>query len=60
VTLARAYRNRPADLRRYVAELVGYEGPVWTAREIRLIQSHLGAGRPRYETLARCALAGTD
>jgi 2'-5' RNA ligase len=60
VTLARGYRNRPADLRQYVAELVGYEGSVWTAREIRLIQSHLGAGRPRYETLATCALARTD
>lgn len=57
VTLARAYRNRPADLRPYVTALTDYAGPAWLGREVQLIQSHLGAGRPRYETVATCALA---
>ncbi len=57
VTLARAYRNRPADLRPYVAALAEYEGPAWVGREVQLIQSRLGAGRPRYETILSAPLA---
>lgn len=57
VTLARAYKKRPADLRPYVSALAEYEGPTWRSREVQLIRSHLGSGRPRYETLTTCALA---
>jgi 2'-5' RNA ligase len=56
VTLARTYRNRPTDLRPYVAALAEYEGPQWIGHEIQLLQSHLGEGRPRYETLATATL----
>jgi len=49
VTLARC--RVPADVRTIVAELSGYQGPVWTAGEIHLIRSTLG-GEVRYETLA--------
>ncbi|MGH8774308.1 MAG: RNA 2',3'-cyclic phosphodiesterase [Jiangellaceae bacterium] len=60
VTLARS--ARPVELTSYVATLAGYEGPVWTAGEISLVNSRLGAGdnrRPRYETLATFPLAGS-
>jgi RNA 2',3'-cyclic 3'-phosphodiesterase len=59
VTLARS--SRPIDLRPYVAALSGYAGPLWTATEIALVGSHLGAGeggRPRYEQVATFELAG--
>jgi 2'-5' RNA ligase len=52
VTLART-RQR-ADLTNLVAELGRYTGPVWTATEIALMESHLrpgGASGPRYEAL---------
>lgn len=57
VTLARAFRNRPADLRPYVSALGDYAGPGWQAQEVLLIQSHLGGGGPRYETIATAPLA---
>lgn len=56
VTLARAYNKRPADLRPYVAALAEYEGPTWQSREVQLIRSHLGSGRPRYETILSAPL----
>lgn len=57
VTLARAYNKRPADLRPYVATLAEYQGPTWSGREVQLIRSHLGSGRPRYETVVAAPLA---
>lgn len=57
VTLARAYKKRPTDLRPYVTAMAEYEGPTWESREVQLVRSHLGGGRPRYETLATFALA---
>ena len=56
VTLARC--RTPADVRTIVAELSGYQGPAWTAREIYLIRSTLG-GQTRYETLGTFALKTT-
>ncbi len=58
VTLARA--PRPMNLRPYVDALAGYAGPTWTARQVALVRSNLGAGeggRPRYETQAEFDLA---
>jgi RNA 2',3'-cyclic 3'-phosphodiesterase len=49
LTLARC--RAPADVRPIVAGLEGYRGPAWTTEEIYLIQSRLGGGPPRYETL---------
>jgi RNA 2',3'-cyclic 3'-phosphodiesterase len=37
--------------------LEGYEGPVWTATEVELVRSHLGA-TARHEVLDRFALSG--
>jgi len=48
VTLARC--RMPADVGPVIAELSGYQGVPWTAEEIYLIRSTLGA-QPRYETL---------
>jgi 2'-5' RNA ligase len=48
VTLARC--RAPLDVRHLVSALSGYQGPAWTAKEIRLIRSVLGPS-PRYETL---------
>jgi RNA 2',3'-cyclic 3'-phosphodiesterase len=59
VTLARAPRQ-PVDLGPYVAALAEYAGPTWTATEIALVRSQLGAGeggRPRYQELAAFNLA---
>ncbi len=53
VTLARC--RTPADVRTIVAELSGYQGPAWTAREVYLIRSTLG-GQTRYETLGTFTL----
>ena len=53
VTLARC--RVPADVRMIVAELSGYQGPVWTAGEIHLIRSTLG-GQARYATLGTFSL----
>jgi RNA 2',3'-cyclic 3'-phosphodiesterase len=49
LTLARC--RAPADVRSIVAGLESYCGPAWTIEEIYLIQSRLGGGQPRYETL---------
>jgi len=56
VTLARS--ARPVDLRGYVEALAPYASPTWTAREITLVRSQLGAGeggRPRYATVSAYA-----
>jgi 2'-5' RNA ligase len=42
LTLARV--STPADLRSAVEALALYSGPAWTASEIHLVQSRLGAG----------------
>jgi RNA 2',3'-cyclic 3'-phosphodiesterase len=47
ITLARC--RQPADVKALVASLASYAGTPWTAAEIHLIRSHLGAGPPRYE-----------
>jgi RNA 2',3'-cyclic 3'-phosphodiesterase len=48
VTLARC--RQPADVSALVGSLADYAGTPWTAAEIHLIRSYLGAGPPRYET----------
>lgn len=53
LTLARL--GRPEEVTRWLRVLAAYDGPTWTAREIALIESHLGEGprrRPRYEVAA--------
>ena len=53
ITLARL--RGPAEATRWVRILDSYQGPVWPARRITLIASHLGEGprrRPRYEPVA--------
>lgn len=52
VTLARI--GRPVDVTRWLRVLDAYRGPTWHAREVTLVQSHLGEGprkRPRYEVV---------
>ncbi len=44
------------DVRDLVAALQPYAGPSWTATELHLVRSHLGA-RPRYEVLAHHPLS---
>ena len=56
MTLARC--RVPADLRQAVAGLSSYAGPAWTAAEIRLIRSTLGA-QPRHETIGTWPLVTT-
>jgi RNA 2',3'-cyclic 3'-phosphodiesterase len=59
ITLARA--RDPLDLRPAVAALAGYAGPPWTAHEIVLVRSRLGAGPGRtalHEEVGRHPLAG--
>jgi 2'-5' RNA ligase len=53
LTVARC--RSPLDLRPVVETLRTYEGTPWTAGEIHLVQSHLGA-EVRYETLHRWPL----
>jgi 2'-5' RNA ligase len=53
LTVARC--RSPLDLRPVVETLRTYEGTLWTAGEIHLVQSHLGA-EVRYETLRRWPL----
>jgi RNA 2',3'-cyclic 3'-phosphodiesterase len=48
VTLARC--RQPCDVRQAVQSLAGYAGTPWTAGEIHLIRSYLGAGPPRYQS----------
>ena len=57
VTLARS--SRPVNLRSYVAALAGYEGRIWTARDVAVVRSELGMGdlrRPRYRTVSTFGL----
>ncbi len=52
VTLARF--RRPMEATRWLRVLEPYAGPSWTAREVTLVESHLGEGRgrrPRYEVV---------
>ncbi|MGZ4477708.1 MAG: RNA 2',3'-cyclic phosphodiesterase [Nocardioidaceae bacterium] len=57
VTLART--GRAGDVTRWLRVLDAYRGPTWRARELALVESHLGEGprnRPRYEVLERFSL----
>lgn len=59
LTLARL--GRPIEATRWIRVLDAYRGPVWTAKEIALVESHLGEGahkRPRYEVVATFPLRG--
>lgn len=63
VTLARARDRRKGEdeLRVRAEALAVYEGPEWTADEVHLVLSELGAGKsggPLYSTLARIPLNG--
>ena len=51
----RAGQHADADL---PERLAGYRGPAWTAREVVLWRSHLGAA-PRYERVTAWALASS-
>jgi 2'-5' RNA ligase len=53
LTLARC--REPTDLTELAADLAGFAGSTWTASEIALIASYLGA-EPRYTELQRWAL----
>ncbi|XVX19054.1 RNA 2',3'-cyclic phosphodiesterase [Actinomycetota bacterium] len=56
VTLA---RTRPIEATKWLRVLEGYAGPPWPAREVALVESHLGEGRgrrPRYEVRERLPL----
>lgn len=58
VTLARL--RAPVDVTRWLRVLDAYQGPVWRAEEIVLVESHLGEGprrRPRYEIVDTFPLA---
>jgi len=58
VTVARC--KRPREVTSWVRLLDGYRGPGWRVDAVDLVASHLGEGprgRPRYETVARFALA---
>jgi 2'-5' RNA ligase len=53
VTLGRFHR--PTEATRWIRVFDAYEGPVWTATDLTLVESHLGEGRgrrPRYEVVA--------
>lgn len=57
LTLARL--ARPTEATRWIRALEAYQGPVWTADHVSLVESHLGEGRgrrPRYEVVAELAL----
>ncbi len=52
LTLARI--GRPLDATKWIRVLDAYRGPTWEAREVSLVESHLGEGprkRPRYEVV---------
>jgi 2'-5' RNA ligase len=60
LTLARGREG--ADLRPVVDALAGFAGRTWTAGELHLVRSHLGAGperTSRYETLTSWTLTGS-
>jgi RNA 2',3'-cyclic 3'-phosphodiesterase len=57
VTLARV--RRPLEATRWLRVLDTYRGPVWSATEVVLVESHLGEGprgRPRHEVRETFAL----
>lgn len=57
LTVARTGRPTPMD--NWVRLLDGYSGTFWTADEVEVVHSHLGAGprgRPRHEVVARLPL----
>jgi 2'-5' RNA ligase len=59
LTLAFGYPG--ADLRGAVGALAGFAGSTWSAAELHLVRSHLGAGpdrTSRYETVASWPLIG--
>lgn len=59
LTLARL--NRPTEATRWIRALEVYEGPVWKADHVSVVESHLGEGRdrrPRYELVDQMALGG--
>jgi RNA 2',3'-cyclic 3'-phosphodiesterase len=59
LTIARA--RTPTDLRPLVSALQNYEGPIWRADRVSLVQSFLQQGpdrASRYEVLAEHALTG--
>lgn len=61
LTIARAKRAA-LDVTRLVDALADLDGPEWTAREMRLVRSRLGAGeghRSAHETVAEVPLTGT-
>jgi 2'-5' RNA ligase len=61
LTLARGREG--ADLRPVVDALAGFTGRSWTAGELHLVRSHLGAGperTSRYEPLESWPLTGSD
>ena len=58
LTLARSSHPRRAT--RWLDALAALTTPSWQAAEIALVQSFLGAGRPRYEVRERFALGLTD
>ncbi|QDB79786.1 RNA 2',3'-cyclic phosphodiesterase [Georgenia wutianyii] len=54
-------RGPAVDLPAVAHALSVYRGPEWTAREVELVESHLGAGRsggPLHEVRARLPLTG--
>jgi len=57
LTVARG-RDPRTDLRPAVAALADYAGPTWTAAEVHLVRSHLGAA-VRYERLASFPLGSS-
>jgi 2'-5' RNA ligase len=60
--LTLAFGRDGADLRPLVAALSGFAGSTWTAGELHLVRSHLGAGpgRPsRYEAISTWPLTGS-
>lgn len=58
LTLARA--RRPFDATHWLRVMDTYSGPSWSAAELTLFVSHRGEGRgrPHYEPVAVCSLAG--
>jgi RNA 2',3'-cyclic 3'-phosphodiesterase len=55
LTLARC--RQPVDATHLTQALAGFAGSEWTATSISLMSSHLGAGQPRHEELARWPLS---
>jgi 2'-5' RNA ligase len=57
LTLARAREH--GDLRPVVEAMADFAGSSWTAGELHLVRSHLGAGPARYEQVASWELTGS-